>query len=292
MLVSNMKNQHSNYLLLLLLATLFISTSGALGKFIDMPTPVIIWWRSIIAMVLLYGFCRFKRISLKISSKKHIPTTIISGLFMAAHWITYFYALKLSNVAIGMLSLFTYPIITTLLEPIFIKVKFDPIYIILGFMVLFGMYILVPEFNLENTHVKGILFGLLSALFYALRNILSKKLVAHYHSSSIMLYQLFVITIVLLPVMFFLETSGIKTQYPYVILLAVFTTAIGHTMLVNSLNHFTVSTASIISSTQPILGIIIAFIFLNEIPTLNTFIGGSIILATVVIESIRSRKIN
>ena len=287
-----MKNQHSNHLLLLLLATLFISTSGALGKFIDMPTPVIIWWRSILAMVLLYGFCRYKKISLKINSKQNITTIIISGLFMAAHWITYFYSLKLSNVAIGMLSLFTYPIITTLLEPLFIKVKFDPIYIILSLLVLFGMYILVPEFNLENTHVKGILLGLLSALFYALRNILSKKLVAHYNSTPIMLYQLFVITIVLLPVMFFMETSGIKTQYPYVILLAVLTTAIGHTMLVNSLNHFTVSTASIISSAQPVLGIIIAFVFLNEIPTWNTFWGGLIILSTVIIESMRSRKIN
>ncbi len=285
-----MQNNHTNHLLLLILATLFISTSGALGKFIDMPTPVIIWWRSILAMVLLYGFCRYKKISLKIKSKKHTVTIIASALFMAAHWITYFYALKLSNVAIGMLSLFTYPIITALLEPLFIKTKFDPIYIILSIIVLLGMYILVPEFNLENTHVKGILFGLLSALFYALRNILSKKLVSQYNATSIMLYQVVIITIVLAPVLFLMETSGIKTQYPYVILLAILTTAIGHTMLVNSLKYFTVSTASIISSTQPILGIIIAFIFLSEIPTWNTFFGGLIILSTVVIESIRSRK--
>ena len=285
-----MQSNHTNHLLLLLLATLFISTSGALGKFIDMPTPVIIWWRSVLALVLLYGFCRYKKISLKIKSKKNISTIIISGLLMAAHWVTYFYALKLSNVAIGMLSLFTFPIITALLEPLFIKIKFDPIYIILGIMVLFGMYILVPEFNLENTHAKGVLLGLLSALFYALRNILSKKLVLQYSATSIMLYQVFVITIILSPVLFLMETSGIKTQYPYVIILAVLTTAIGHTMLVNSLKHFTVSTASIISSVQPILGIIIAFIFLSEIPTWNTFWGGLIILSTVIIESIRSRK--
>lgn len=285
-----MKNQHYHHLSLLLLATLFISTSGTLGKFIDMPTPVIIWWRSFLAMFLLYGFCRYKKFSLKIKSKNEAFLFIVSAIFMAAHWITYFYALKLSNVAIGMLSLFTYPIITALLEPLFIKVKFDPLYILLSILILLGMYILVPEFNLENTHVKGILFGLLSALCYALRNILSKKLTLQYSSTPIMFYQVFIVTLVLLPVMFFMETSGIKTQYPYVILLAVLTTAIGHTMLVNSLKHFTVSTASIISSIQPILGIIIAFIFLKEIPTWNTFFGGLIILSTVVIESIRSRK--
>ncbi|VAV83083.1 Permease of the drug/metabolite transporter (DMT) superfamily, partial [hydrothermal vent metagenome] len=94
-----MKNKHTIHLFELSLATLFISTSGALGRFIDMPTPVIIWWRSALALVFLYIFCRYKRINLKVNSKD-IPTFIISALFLGAHWITYFYALKLSNVAI------------------------------------------------------------------------------------------------------------------------------------------------------------------------------------------------
>ena len=285
-----MKNQHSNHLIQLTLATFFISTSGALGKFIDMPTPVIIWWRCILGSLFLFTFCSYKKINLKIHSKRDLLQIIISGLLMGAHWITYFYALKLSNVALGMLSLFAYPILTALLEPLFIKVKFDPIYIVLGIMVLLGIYILAPEFNLESSYVQGVLFGLLSALFYALRNILSKKLTNIYNGTSIMLYQVIVLSVVLMPALFYLDTSGIKTQFPYVIMLALVTTAIGHTMLVNSLKHFSVSTASIINSTQPIFGIIIAFLFLNEIPTLNTFLGGSLILATVIIESVRSRN--
>lgn len=287
-----MNNQHSYQLFLLVLATLFVSTSGALGKHIDMPTPVIIWWRASIASVLLYGFCRYKKIDLKIKSKKDFLFFILSALLMAGHWLTYFYALKLSNVAIGMLSLFVHPIITAFLEPLFFNIKFDPIYILLGIMVLLGIYILAPEFSLESAHVKGILFGLASALMYALRNIISKQLVSkQYHGTSIMLYQIGIVTVVLAPVLVFMNTSGIVTQFPYVLTLAILTTAIGHSMLVNSLKHFTVSTASIISSIQPILGIVISFIFLNEIPTWNTFFGGLIILSTVLIESVRSRKL-
>ena len=287
-----MKDNHFNQLLLLLLATLFISSSGALGKFIDMPVPVIIWMRSIIASVLLYGFCRYKKYRLALRTRKDLILFIISGLFLATHWITYFYALKLSNVAIGMLSLFVYPILTALIEPLFLDTKFDPIYIVLGVMVLFGIYILAPEFNLESAHVKGALFGLLSALFYSIRNIISKQMVSRYNSTSIMFYQITIISVVLLPVLWLQDSSNIETQYPYIIILGVITTAVGHTMLVNSLKHFTVSTASIISSVQPILGIIIAFIFLREIPTWNTFFGGTVILLTVVIESLRSQKKN
>lgn len=285
-----MKGQHLKHLFELNLATLFISTSGALGKFIDMPTPVIIWWRCSLAILFLYVFIKFRKLKFRLYSKKDVSIIIISALFTGAHWITYFYALKLSNVALGMLSLFVYPIITALLEPLFMKVKFDSFYILLGLLVLLGLYILAPELNIESSHVKGILFGLLSAVCYAIRILISKKLVRNYNGTTLMFYQLFILTIVLLPCLYFMDTTGIKTQFPYVITLALITTAIGHTMLVHSLKHFTASTASIISSAQPIFGIIIAFFFLHEIPTFNTFLGGSIILATVLIESLRSRK--
>ena len=106
----------------------------------------------------------------------------------------------------------------------------------------------------------------------------------------LMFYQVLFITILLAPLLFFFDTSGIETQLPYLLLLGLLTTAIGHTLMVRKLTYFSVSTASIISSIQPIFGIILAFLFLNEIPTLNTFLGGLLILSTVVIESVRSRK--
>ncbi|WP_044402122.1 DMT family transporter [Lacinutrix sp. Hel_I_90] len=286
-----MKNQHLKHVLELTLATLLISTSGALGRYIDMPAPVTIWWRSALAMVILLLFCKFKNINLKIQSKKDFGAFILSALFMASHWITYFYALQLSSVAIGMLSLFTFPIMTALLEPFFLRTKLDYMHLVLGLMVLLGIYILSPELNFESDAVRGILFGLFSALCYALRILILKQYVSRYHGSSLMFYQLLIMSIVLIPALFLLDTSNITTQFPYVILLALVTTAIGHTLFVQSLKHFKVSTASIIGSTQPIFGIIIAFFFLNEIPTWNTFFGGLLILSTVVIESLRSRKL-
>ena len=103
-----------------------------------------------------------------------------------------------------------------------------------------------------------------------------------------MLYQMIIVSILLIPVLFFGDFSNLESQLPLLLVVALLTTAIGHTMLVNSLQHFSVSTASIISGVQPIFGIIIAYIFVNEIPSFHTFIGGSLILLTVVIESIRS----
>ena len=274
----------------LILATLFISTSGVLGKYIAMPSEVIIWFRSAFAMIFLYGFCKSRKISLRvIDLKTHVPF-IISSLFTAGHWVTYFYALKLSNVAIGMLSLFTFPVITALLEPIFIKSKLNPVHLVLGLMVLIGLYILAPEFSMESSDVRGILFGLFSALCYSIRILILKQHVTLYNGSMIMFYQTFVITIVLFPVLFFMDTSGFQSQFPYLLLLALLTTAIGHSLMVHSLKFFSASTATIIRSIQPVFGIIIAFIVVDEVPSRNTIWGGLLIISTVFIETIRSKK--
>ena len=281
---------HLNHLLWLVVAAIFISTSGPLGRYTDMPTPVIIWWRSGMAAVLLWAFCFFKGISLKIHTRKDRWAFFYAGLFMCAHWLTYFYALKSSNVAIGMLSLFTFPIIVALLEPLFMKTRIDVFHIILGILVLAGIYIMTPKFSLESNELKGILFGLLSALCYAIRILILKEYVREYHGTMLMFYQMLVIFVLLIPVAFLMDMSNITTQYPYIIMLALLTTAIGHTLFIHSLKYFKASTASIIGSSQPIFGIVMAYLFLSEIPSLNTFLGGSLILITVVIESIRSKK--
>jgi len=274
----------------LILATLFISTSGVLGKYIAMPSEVIIWFRSAFAMIFLYGFCKSRKINLRvIDLKTHVPF-IISSLFTAGHWVTYFYALKLSNVAIGMLSLFTFPVITALLEPIFIKSKLNPVHLVLGLMALIGLYILAPEFTMESSDVRGILFGLFSALCYSIRILILKQHVTLYNGSMIMFYQTFVITVILFPVLFFMDTSGFQSQFPYLLLLALLTTAIGHSLMVHSLKFFSASTATIISSIQPVFGIIIAFIVVDEVPSRNTIWGGLLIISTVFIETIRSKK--
>ena len=285
-----MKTSPLKNLSLLLLAALFISTSGVLGKCIAMPTEVIVWFRASLALVFLYVYARYKKVDLKMKSKKDYVPFIISGIFMAAHWVTYFYALKLSNVALGILSTYTFPVITALLEPLFLKVKFNPIYIVLGLMVLAGLYIIIPEFNLESSHVKGILFGIFSALCYAIRILILKQHVSRYNGITLMFYQTVITTILLFPVLFFMDLSGLKSQFPYLILLALITTAVGHSLMLRSLKFFSASTTTIISSLQPIFGIILAFFFLREIPTMNTYLGGSLIFLTVVIECLRSKK--
>ena len=139
------KNPYLYNLLLLNIGVLFISTSGVLGRYIALPPPVSIWFRSLIAILILLLYCRYKKFTFKIEWKKYGLAVFCSGFLMALHWITYFFALQWSNVAIGMLSLFTYPIITVFLEPLFLPVKLQKRHLFLGILILFGIYFLVPS---------------------------------------------------------------------------------------------------------------------------------------------------
>lgn len=276
-------------LLELNLAILFISTSGVLGKYIDLPVPSLIFLRSILACIALFIFCKLKGFSFKINPKNR-RTILLGGVFLGAHWMTYFYALKLSNVAIGMLSLYTFPAITAILDPIFTKEKFQNVHLILGGLVLIGVYLLIPDFNFKSSYFKAICFGILSALFYALRNIMLKPKVKEYNQSVLMFNQLGAISVCLIPTLGLLNGNDLMNYLPEIGLLALLTTALGHTLFVYSLKHFSTTSASLMSSLQPVYGIILAMIFLQEYPSLMTIAGGLVIISTVIIESRRVKK--
>ena len=278
------------HILQLNLAVIIISTSGTLGRYIELSPFLIIFLRSFIAIWALLIFCKIKGFKLNFSNKKDLLKVLFAGILMCAHWLTYFQSLKLSSVAIGMLSIYTYPVITTFLEPLIRKTGFNKIHLFLGILVLFGVYFLVPEFSLDNQQTIAVCFGVGSAFLYSLRNILMKQQASKYNGSVLMLYQMFVVSTLLIPVLFFFDLSVIPSQLAPVLVLGLLTTSVGHTLLVSSFKYFSATTASIISSAQPIYGILLGYFILNEIPSINTVIGGLLIATAVFTEIFRSFK--
>lgn len=268
---------------------LFISTSGPFGRYIDLPAPLTIAIRALLALLFLILYCKWKNKSFKIQKNDLFPI-LASGVLMGVHWVTYFISLQLSNVAIGMLSLFTYPVITAFLEPFFLKTKFQKIHVLLGLLVVFGIYLLVPEVNIENSNTLAIAIGVFSAFCYSIRNLILKTKVNSYEGSVLMSYQMGVISILLIPTYFMYDLGVVSTEWGGLLGVVLITTVLGHTMFINTFKHFSITTISIISSSQPVFGIILGALFLSEIPAWSTILGGLLILTSVVIESIRSYR--
>lgn len=286
----NIKHPATANYLVFSFAMLLLSSSGFLGRSLTIAPPLTIWWRAAIALVLLGSYCVYQGLSFKLVNNKQKLAAVTAGVLMAVHLVTYFYALQWSNVAVAMLAVFTFPAMTTLLEPLLLKKPFQSVHLLLGLLVLIGIYFLAPEFDLQNDITAGLLMGLVSAFVFSLRNILLKTQVDGTEASILMFYQMLVVIVLLLPVLFIYAPIPPTNQFPALLSLGLFTTAIGHTLFVNSFKRFSITTASLMSSVQPVLGILLGVLFLREIPDLTSVVGGVIIVTTVVIEALRSRK--
>ena len=280
------------HILQLNIALILIGTAAPLGNYISLPPEISIFSRCLFAFIIIGIYIKFKNISIKFNGSKDGWSFIFCAFLQGGHWITYFYALQLAGAGLGVISIFTFPIFTTLLEPVIRKTVFNPKHLFLGLLVLIGLYVLTPEFNMGNQTTLGISFGILSAVFYSIRNILMKKHVGNYNAIMLMFYQTGMVTIMLAPILFLLnwKTDAYFAELPYLIFLGIVTTALGHTYLVNTFKHFSATSVSLLSCIQPIYVSIMAFFFLKEIPTLSTIIGGSIILSAVILESFISKK--
>lgn len=264
---------------------LFIGTSGIFGRFVPLPAPLAVWWRAAIALVCLLAYARYTGIDLRLRGRKQSTTVVLSGVLMSAHWLSYFESLQRSSVAIGMLAIFTYPAMTTLLEPLYFRKPFEGRHLLLASLVVVGIYLLAPAFDLGNQATVGLLFGLGSALIYSCRNLLVKTEIAQLDGSAVMTWQAGVATLVVLPVPFVYREWPTAQAWPYLLGLGVLTTAVGHSLFLTCFRSFSVSTVSILSCVQPVYGIAMAAVFFGELPTWSAVGGGALILAAVAVEA-------
>lgn len=268
------------------LGLIFISTSGVLGRYITIDSTITTWWRCAIAGVVVFLFCKISKISISFDIKEDRNLTFLAGVLMAVHWVTYFYALDYSNVAIGVLTLYTFPAFTAILEPLMTDDKYEFSNILLAIISLAGVAIINPDFDFKSDYTLAIILGLISALTYAVRNILMRKPAKKHHGSMLMLYQIIVVGVLISPAWFILDSTGWQEQWIGLALLALVTTALGHSLFVMSLKTLSATTASLLSCIIPVYALLWAYLFLGEVPSLRTLIGGLVILATVAMKSI------
>jgi len=281
------KNNSLQHILELNLATLFIASSAIFGKLITINPIATIFYRCVLASLFLYLIAKLSKTNLKFDALRHWRFLISGAVLLSAHWITYYMSIRAAGVAVAMLSLFTYPIITTLLEPFYFKSRFSKFNLLCSVAIIIGVALIIPDFDLDNPITLGVGFGIISAFLFSFRNLISKKYVEIYPSTNIIFYQLSVASILLFP---FVLVQGVIPQEKDIYLLlgvSLIATAFGHTLFMRGLKNFSTSTASIISSIQPVYGIALAVLITGERNKTIVFLGGAIILSVVILQSIR-----
>jgi drug/metabolite transporter (DMT)-like permease len=277
-------------LLLLNAAILLWGITPLFAKLIDLPVLHVICYRSLIAACCLLVYLQVRSIRLRLHSGKDTLIVLATGVLMGIHWVTYFTAIRLASVAVGVIALCTTPIMTILLEPLFNRERLHLRDLATGAAVLIGVIVLMPDLNLANQVTCGILAGIFSALLFSIRNIISRRLVRRYESSLMMFYQIVTAGVMLLPFTLLQPATFTVRNLGLLLLLGTVFTALAHSLYIGSLTGLRAKTAAIMQNITPVYSALFAALLIGEIPSTRTLAGGSIVLLAALYETCCGRK--
>jgi len=269
------------------IAVLLFGLAGLFGKFLSLPALVIVFGRTSFAALALSAILFCSKTQIRTKSIQDFSVLILLGIILAIHWTTFFHAIQISTVAVGLLTFSTFPVFVTFMEPYFFKEnlrRFDML--TAGFVVL-GLILVIPSLDFQNNITQGAFWGIISGFTFAVLSILNRKYVSTYPSMVIVWYQNWIATLTLLPFVFFEDLTLQATDFALLAVLGIFCTALAHVLFIKSLVHIKTQLASITACLEPVYGIIFAFVLLDEIPPMRTILGGCIILGTIAIASIK-----
>lgn len=273
------------------LGVLLLGVTAQFSKIIPLSGSTISFGRAVIAAIILIALVKMTEGSLKLKNARDYRNVFILGTLMALHWVTYFFAMQMSTIATGMIALYTYPIFIVLIEPLLHKQKPELKDIFSAVLVLIGIGLLVPDLNLDSEYTIGILLGVLSAVFFAARNIMNRNVFSHYSGTKNMMWQSAVIAIVLFPFEIHHFNSELElSTWLWLLLLGCVFTALPHSLIVNGLRYIKAKTMSLVSCLSPCYGTIFAVYLWSEYPNTQTLIGGALIVSAAIYETLTAHK--
>jgi drug/metabolite transporter (DMT)-like permease len=277
-------------LLTLYLSAFLMGATGLFSKTIHLPAWDITGYRTWIASFLLFAWVWWRERKIGLSSIRDYWRIVFLGALLAIHWITFFHSMQVSSVSVGLISLYAYPVMTVFMEPFVKKTLLDWRDVVTGFVVLLGVYFLIPEFNLDNNVTQGVCWGAVSAFTFALRNLLLGHWFSGQSAARSMSYQVLVVALLMTPVIWVSDHQPTSIDWWQLICLGIVFTAFAHTLLGDSLRYLKAKTVALVACIQPVFGVIYDITFLHTVPGLTTLIGGAIILLAAVYESVKEHN--
>ena len=263
--------------------------TAILGELITLDALPLVWTRILIAVGFVFLFIKLSKRSLVLNIKT-ITLFFICGFVIAIHWLTFFHAIKISNISITLACISTGAFFTSLLEPIFYKRKIIWYEVFLGIMVVVGLLII---FSFETQYIEGILTALLSAALSAAFSIINGKFANKYDSLIISFYELLGGLFVLTVFLFLLGDFNAQVfnfqgfDWLWLLILGSVCTAYPFIATIDIMKYLSPYTVMLTINLEPIYGTILAVILFteNEKMTPAFYIGAIIILSTVILNT-------
>lgn len=263
--------------------------SAILGKLVTISAVEMVWYRAIFAAGGMAAVIYFTRGTFKVS-RPDLSKLLAIGAIVSLHWIAFFGSARVSNVSVSLVGFATNSLWAALLEPWFNKTRIKNYEVLLGLVVMIGLYII---FSFDFQYKLGLLLGIFAGFTSALFSVFNSRMVKRNSSRTITFYEMigvFLATGIFLP---FLPLAGIELHLPqlpsgmdflYIAILAGVCSVYAYTVAVELMRRVSVFMIQLTLNLEPVYGIIMAVIIFGqqEKMNLNFYIGTIVILSAVI----------
>ncbi|MBJ7883043.1 DMT family transporter [Gelidibacter salicanalis] len=271
--------------------------TAILGELITIGSVPLVWYRMLMAGLLMLLYIKIVKRKIKVD-KRTMLKFFAAGIIIALHWITFFEAIKQSNISITLAMFSTGAFFASFIEPLFYRRRIIWYEILFGVIVVIGVFLITHG---ELKYINGIVLGLVSVLLSSLFAVINGTFIQK-HSATVISFYEFVSGVFFLTLFILIFKGGFDVQFftlsgsdwIYLFILASICTAyafIGSVKVMKLISPYTVVLSY---NLEPVYGITLALILFPETETMGVhfYYGALLVLLSVLLDGILKNVIS
>lgn len=268
--------------------------TAILGKLLQpLDSSAIVLYRTALAVLGLGVVLAIRRQSIRVDPADRWRL-LGTGLLIGLHWVAFFLAARLANVSVCLAGMATSSLWASVLEPILLRRRVRLVEIVLGGVVLSGLYLI---FRFEFDKVAGLAMAIFAAMLSSLFTIINSRFTQRYDALVISWYEMAGATVgALLLVGLTRVTDPLAAshviqyapdsalQWLWLLLLAMVCTVYAYSVGVRLLRKFSPYMAILTVNLEPVYGILLAVLIFGDTEhmTAGFYFGTLVILLAVL----------
>lgn len=270
------------------IAVFLAGFTGILGRVISLNEGLIVWYRLLFTAITMWVFFGLTKKLQKIPWRDVLRITGV-GFIATLHWVTFYGAIKYSNVSVALVCFSSLSFFTALLEPVILKKRMNRMELLLGLITLLGIYII---FRFDTQYKTGIVIGIVSAMLAALFPIYTREILKKVNVETMLVWQQtggFVILSALLPLyLYWFPVADFlpgRNDLLWLLVLAWICSVLAFQLANYALKRLSAFTVNLTYNLEPVYGILLAFIVYKENEFLSKwfYLGFAVIASALVI---------
>lgn len=278
--------------LFLFLGLIGISFASVLIKLCAAPALTIAFYRLFIATLFYTLLAKLK--SRPPATRPLKSKMLLSGLFLALHFITWITSLQYTSVISSVVLVQSSPLFTAMASALILRELPSRMTLTgLGFGIVGMVGMALVDINQTGANLMGNSLALAGAIFAAAYLTIGRSIRAHMDTINYVKWVYGSAAGCVLVIVLFTSTplSGFTSQTLLILMaIAIGPQIVGHTSLNYALKHLTAVTVSLLTLAEPLGATLLAFFLLEEQPSLLKIVFGVIILYGIALAILGEKR--